>query len=151
MPSIIEYDEIFVRFQLKADDQFDEDESRDVMTMWLNMGMSDPYLHDIFSSLEYDNDLEEVTFELKLPSYSTAVDVEYVTDLLAMEMVVRWLERPVRSITNVLQMFGGKEESFYSQSSHLHEIRALLEDTKVDIKKKIAERGGFYNGYLEDK
>jgi hypothetical protein len=48
--------------------------------------------------------------------------------ILAIHMVRGWLAPQIRSVTLTSQVFGGKEEKYYSQSSHLSEMRALDAD-----------------------
>ena len=41
----------------------------------------------------------------------------------------------LHSVVNTLQVFGGKEEKFYSQSSHLAELHALDESLRLEAQQ----------------
>ena len=45
--------------------------------------------------------------------------------IIAIHMVRGWLAPQINSITLTLQVFGGKEEKFYSQAPHLAEMKDL--------------------------
>ena len=46
------------------------------------------------------------------------------------------------------QMYGGKEQKFYSQANHLIEIKSMLKDCKTELRKMIRDRGYIYNSYI---
>jgi hypothetical protein len=48
--------------------------------------------------------------------------------ILSIHMVRGWLAPQIRSVTLTSQVFGGKEEKYYSQSNHLAELRNLDND-----------------------
>lgn len=48
--------------------------------------------------------------------------------ILAIHMVRGWLAPQIRSVTLTHQVFGGKEEKFYSQAPHITEMRNLDAD-----------------------
>ena len=56
-------------------------------------------------------------------------------ELLAMGMTLAWLDQYLNSTENVLQFIGGKEEKYYSQANHIAALRALRDDTKVEMQK----------------
>ena len=56
-------------------------------------------------------------------------------EILALLMVCEWLEPQVNSVLLTNQMFGGKEEKWFSQSSHLAELKALRDETRTEAKK----------------
>lgn len=56
-------------------------------------------------------------------------------ELLAMGMTMAWLDQYLNSTENVLQFIGGKEEKYYSQANHMAELRALREDTRLEMKR----------------
>ena len=61
--------------------------------------------------------------------------VDEEIEILALLMVCEWLEPQVNSVTLTHQMFGGKEEKWFSQSSHLAELKALRDDVRTEAKK----------------
>ena len=87
-------------------------------------------------------DEENETFENDL----TDLDVE----LLAMGMTLAWLDQTLNSTELTLMMLGGKEEKFYSQSAHISELRALYEDTKLEMKRLHSYNTYANNPYFDD-
>ena len=61
--------------------------------------------------------------------------VDEEIEILALLMVCEWLEPQVNSVLLTNQMFGGKEEKWFSQSSHLAELKALRDETRTEAKK----------------
>jgi hypothetical protein len=119
----------------------------DLMNEWLKKSYSKPYVRRLFSSLSCDD--EVVTYELKHSTDEDA-DNDFVTDILALGMVIVWLSPIVRSKVNLSQMFTGKNATFFSQASHLDQLRSVLDDAKYEQRKLIQDRGFIYNSYLEE-
>ena len=72
------------------------------------------------------NDVDEV-----FNSDLSDLDIE----LLAMGMILAWLDQTLNSTDNVLMFIGGKEEKFFSQANHIGELRALRDDTLREMQK----------------
>ena len=71
-------------------------------------------------------------------------------ELLAMGMTLAWLDQTLNSTELTLQFIGGKEEKYYSQANHIAELRALREDTKVEM-QKLYTYSTYTNGsYFDD-
>lgn len=117
------------------------------MDEWLRKAYSKPYLRRLFSSLTRND--ETLTYELKHVT-TEEEDTEFVSDILALGMVVAWLSPIVRSKVNLSQMFSGKEVNFFSQASHTDVLRGVLEDAKLEQRKLIQDRGFITNSYLEE-
>lgn len=77
------------------------------------------------SDLSRDNENEEFNSDL------SDLDIE----LLALGMKLSWLDQTLGSTELTLQFIGGKEEKWFSQSAHIAELRALREDTKLEMQK----------------
>ena len=86
-----------------------------------------------------DDELE--TFNVDL------VDEEI--EILSLLMVGEWLEPQVNSVNVTLQMFGGKEEKYYSQSQHLATIKALRDDPRTEARKLMRDYTYAHNSYFE--
>lgn len=71
-------------------------------------------------------------------------------EILALLIVSEWLEPQVNSTTLTLQMFSGKEEKYYSQSSHLAELKALRDGTRTEARKLMRDYSYQANSYFED-
>jgi hypothetical protein len=70
-------------------------------------------------------------------------------ELLAMGMTMAWLDQYLNSTENVLQFIGGKEEKYYSQANHMAELRALREETRLEM-KRIHSYGTYTNNSYFD-
>jgi hypothetical protein len=76
----------------------------------------------------------------------TDLDIE----LLAMGMTLAWLDQYLNSTENVLQFIGGKEEKYYSQANHIEQLRALREDTRLEMKRLHSYGTYANNPYFND-
>lgn len=147
----LKYNDIFSRFFLKAE-AYDLAELKDtqaysMLRSWLRSSASKPFVRQLFSSLKMDDEVQVATYELKTQTDSDQ-DQDFVTEIFAIGMVIEWLEPRVNSLLNVTQVFGSKEEKFYSQSAHLTALQGLSQALKTEQKQMIANRGFFNNSYL---
>ncbi len=126
----------------------DEGEAYDQMMEWLRKAYNRPYVRRLFNEFELDTDAGEINIRM---AFETTFDAEFATDVLALGMVIEWLKPQVRDRVNIAQFFGGKEQKWFSQSNHLSELRAMLEDVTLEQRKIIRDRGYIYNPYLEDE
>ena len=76
--------------------------------------------------------------------------VDEEIEILAMLVVCEWLEPQVNSVNATLQMFGGKEEKYYSQSQHLATIKALRDETRTEARKLMRDYTYAHSSYFED-
>ncbi len=79
-----------------------------------------------------EHDLSDRDDELKQFNFDLS-DLEI--EILSILMVREWISVQLHSVVNTLQVFGGKEERFYSQSSHLAELRALDESLRLEAQQ----------------
>lgn len=70
-------------------------------------------------------------------------------ELLAMGMVLAWIEPTINSTELTSQFIGGKEEKYYSQANHIAELRALREDTRVEMKRLHSYGTYISNSYFD--
>ena len=150
----LSYDEIFSDFLGSVTDydlaSVNIDDMYGLMTEYLHKTLSQSYVRRLFSSVSFDDVVQNFTFEMN-NSVDDAADIDFTKYILSRGMVVEWLKPQVRSKVNIAQFFGGKEQKYYSQSQHLSELRGLLEDTQLEMRKAIRDRGYIYNPYLEGK
>ena len=150
----LEYDDIFSYFLGNVSDyqiaSLNMNEAYELMVEYLEKTVAQPYIRRLFSSVLLDTDIHTLVFEMNYVVEESA-DRDFVRSVLAKGMVVEWLRPQVRNRLNNAQMFAGKEQKFYSQSQHLSELRALLEDTDIEVRRLIRDRGYINNSYLEDK
>lgn len=159
----ISYEEIFSRFYTKV-------EAYDLMTLyndvtmqnvtlcsWLHSAISAPYVYRLFSTItlpKEDNIVElsdndnVIEFELNhsIDDYS---DKNFIIEILSYGIALAWIEPKVNSLTNISQMFGSSAEKWYSQSTHLNEIRSLRDDLYNRQRSLIRDRGYSSNDYLD--
>lgn len=144
----ISYEEIFSSFlgnvtdynlaSLSATDAFE------LMTEYLHKTIADPYVKHIFTEVTLDD-------EIQLLSYTLSNDEDnedFVITAISKWMVYEWLHKQVKSVTNITQMFGNKEQKYYSQSQHLSELRSLESDSYREARFFIQNRGYIDNSYL---
>lgn len=151
----LSYDDIFSDFLGSVTDyglaSIDIDDMYGLMTEYLHKALSLSYVRRLFSSVDLDDTIQEITFDV-VNSIDENADIDFIKYILSKGMVVEWLKPQVRSKLNIAQFFGGKEQKYYSQSNHLSELRGLLEDVQLELRKAIRDRGYIYNPYLkEDK
>lgn len=149
----LSYDEIFSDFLGNVTDynlvSMEQEDAYSLMTEYLHKTLSQSYVRRLFSSAELNDSSEEFSFEMENVVDENS-DIDFTKNILSKGMVVEWLKPQVRSKLNIAQMFGGKEIKWFSQSSHLSELRGMLEDTELELRKTIRDRGYIYNPYLEE-
>ena len=84
---------------------------------WLMNAIVEPVVGD-YDFSDRDDELRQFNFDID----------ERDQRILSIHMVRSWLAPQISSISLTHQVFGGKEEKYYSQSSHLSEMRALDAD-----------------------
>ena len=146
------YDTIYSRLfsKIEAYDfiELPEDDLNGLLCDWIHSASANPYVRRLFKTFILDDEVQEISYEIKY-SVDNFADVEFITEILALGVVVAWLEPKVNSINTISQMFGSKEEKFYSQSSHLSELRGLVNDSVKKQRRMIADRGYAWNSYLD--
>ena len=120
------YETIFNRFGQKINDfnlvELDDYSLDQMLKDWLRSAV---VRSRTTSDLSRDDENEVFVNDL------SDLDVE----LLAMGMVISWLDQTLNSTELTLQFVSGKEEKFFSQANHIAELRALREDTVREMQK----------------
>ena len=146
------YETIFNKFLGRVTDYdfltIDEAYLWEQVSEWVENSIATPSLRVIFSSITCDKETQTLTYTLRNSAGDELSDQLYVEKLFAMSFVIQWLEPTVKNKINLNQMFGGKEEKYYSQAQHLSELRGILEDTVVRFKKEIRDHDAIYNSYI---
>lgn len=127
-----------------------EDDVYELMNGYLKSAISQPYVRRIFSSISLDDEVMEMTFALK-DSVDEESDKYFVTEVLSRGMVIAWLEPQVKSTLNTNQMYGGKEQKWFSQAQHLSELKDLLATTKAEQRRIICDHGYANNSYIRNE
>ena len=148
----LSYDNMYSRFLSKVEAydflELPEDSVYILLSEWLHSVISNPYVRRLFKTFNIYDEVQEIKYEMKY-SVDEDSDKEFLKEILSLGMIVAWLEPKVNSINNIAQLFGSKEEKFFSQSQHLSELRALLNDSKKKQRRMIADRGYAWNTYLD--
>lgn len=150
MPSL-DYEKFYSKFRLKASAydliNMNDDDVSVFLCEWLHSSINKPYIRRLFANITLDDLLQEMNFEMK---YSTDddFDEEFIMDIVGIGMVIEWITPKINSLNNIVQVFGSKEEKFYSQSNHLNELRNLKKSLINEQQSIIKERGYIWNSYL---
>ena len=148
----IKYDEITSSLysKIEAYDFLDlgTDELHDFLVAWLHTAVSKPYVRKLFSSITLNDEIMVMKYDMKY-EVDEETDREFVIEILALGMGIQWLTPKINSTVNINQMFGSKEEKYYSQSSHLTELRSLRKDWIKEQRSMIRDRGYNWNSYLD--
>lgn len=142
------YSRLFTKIEAYDFIELSEDTLNEFLCNWLHSATANPYVRRLFKSFSADDEVQTITYEMKY-SIDELTDEEFVVEVLAFGVAISWLEPKVNSITNIAQMFGSKDEKFYSQSAHLSELRGLLDDFRKRQRRMIADRGYAWNTYLD--
>lgn len=120
------YEKIYERFLNSVTDfnlaELDDHTLNEMLKDWLHKAVVRTRTS---SNLSRDNENEAFNSDL------SDLDIE----LLALGMKLAWLDQTLGSTELTLQFIGGKEEKWFSQSAHISELRALREDTKLEMQK----------------
>lgn len=145
------YEKIFNKFLGKVNDYdfltIEESYLWEQVAEWVENAISTPAIRIIFSSITCDNETQTITYTLRNSAGDELSDQLYVEKLFTLSFVIQWLEPTVQNRINLDQVFGGKEEKFYSQAQMLSELSSLLETTKITLKKEIRDHDMIYNSY----
>lgn len=149
----LNYNDIFSSFYQKVEAydlvSLTEQQAMSFLVGWLRAAINKPHVMNLFSSITMDDEVFVLTFEMKYPHDDT-VDEYFVRDILGLGVAVEWLEPKVNSLLNISQVFGSSEEKFYSQSTHLAQLKDLSKQLKQEQRQLIADRGYFKNSYLDN-
>lgn len=148
----LNYDDIYSSLftKIEAYDFIDlsEEELDEFLCNWLRSAATNPYVRKLFSTVVFDDEISELNYEMKYVVDEES-DRDFVIEVLSLGMAINWLKPKIHSITNITQFFGSKDEKWYSQASHLSELRGLLDDFKKQQRRMIADRGYIWNSYLD--
>jgi hypothetical protein len=97
--------------------QLPQEDLESMLHDWLLDAIVEPVIGD-YDFSKRDDELMQFNFDIS----------ERDQKILSIHMVRSWLAPQIRSVTLTSQVFGGKEERFFSQASHLAEVRALDAD-----------------------
>lgn len=149
----IGYDKIYSRFYARVNDYklatMPEDQWNEVAYSWLHSVVSKPYVRRLFSSISLDDEIQMMTYELSL-NVDDESDEDFVVEVFSLGMIETWVEPQLYNPLNTRQMFGSSAEKFYSQSSHINELRNLYSDAQAKLGRVISDRNATWNSYLSE-
>jgi hypothetical protein len=94
-----------------------------------------------------EHDLSDRDEELKQFN-SDLSDLE--VEILAILMLREYISQRLHSVTNVLQVFSGKETKWFSQAAHIAELRAMDEALKLEAQQLSRDWTYTHNDYFND-
>ena len=148
-----EYEDIYSRFYLRVEDYnivgLEKKLVENMMNGWMKSVLSIPYVRRLFATLDNDEDVEEIDYELKFP-VSDEEDQDFVEELIATGMTVEWLRPKYNSTLLTSQFFSNSEQKFYSQANHMTELKDMYHRAENDLRKLIRDRGYINNQYLSE-
>ena len=122
------YSVIFKRFAQKITDfkmlDLSDDDVNEMMIGWMNSAIAK------FRRCENDlslRDDEIQTFNVDLNNNEI--------EIIALLMVVEWLEPQLNSELYTAQFFGGKEEKFFAQANQLDKLFTLQNNSRIRAQK----------------
>lgn len=125
-----------------------DDDMVNQLIEYLHSAISKPYVRRLFSSLELDDEVMEMTYEMKFVT-DESQDEDFVIEMLALGMLIEWTEPLLNSKLTMQQMItSSKESKFYSQAQHLSTIQSVYDSTYKKQRDLIRDRGYIYDGYL---
>lgn len=148
-----EYSDIYSRFYLRVEDYnivgLEKKLVENMMNGWMKSVLSKPYVRRLFATLDNDEDVEEIDYELKFP-VSDEEDQDFVEELIATGMTVEWLRPKYNSTLLTSQFFSNSEQKFFSQANHMTELKDMYHRAENDLRKLIRDRGYINNQYLSE-
>lgn len=148
-----EYSDIYSRFYLRVEDYnivgLEKKLVENMMNGWMKSVLSKPYVRRLFATLDNDEDVEQIEYELKFP-VSDEEDQDFVEELIATGMTVEWLRPKYNSTLLTSQLFSNSEQKFFSQANHMTELKDMYHRAENDLRKLIRDRGYINNQYLSE-
>ena len=142
----MEYEEIYNRFLSRAKDKkltsLSDKDYAEIMSDYLHNSLGQPYVRRVFSTIEFDDDAEELTYELKTP-IDSASDDQFVIGVLSQAMVIEWMSHNLDADLYLALAIGGKEEKVLKNDLKTNYSR--IDYLKKELQRYIRNHG-YYNG-----
>ena len=142
----MKYTEIYSRFYIKKTDpsffKLSKDDAYDQMCGWLHSVAAIPHVRKCFSTLTFNDELNELTYEL-VNSIDKASDEDFVKEVFAQGMIIGWLRPQIDSIYNTAQVMGTKEERRVINNYKPNKER--IDTLEKNLKKYIRDYGYLNN------
>ena len=93
-----------------------------------------------------EHDLSDRDEELKQFNFDLSdLEIEIISILMTRE----WISQRLNSVTNVMQVFGGKEEKWFSQASHIKELREMDDRLRLEAQQLSRDYSYIDNDYFD--
>lgn len=150
----ITYPEIYSKFfsKAKAYDlaMLPTDDVNDYLLEYVHSAVADPYILQVFSSLDYIDEVQEIKFELKREVNQKA-DKDFVIEIMAITVLMSYVQSHIYNPTNLSQVFSDADAKFYSQATQLSTLQNIYDSLHALQRRTIGDRGYIYNSYLGDE
>lgn len=93
-----------------------------------------------------EHDLSDRDEELKQFNFDLS-DLEM--EIISILMTREWISQRLNSVTNVMQVFGGKEEKWFSQASHIKELREMDDRLRLEAQQLSRDYSYIDNDYFD--
>lgn len=148
----ISYEKIFSSFLSNIVDydlvEISPSDSYQIMTEYLHKAISTPYVRRIFSTVNLQDEILILSYELNRSDYEDT-DEDFVIHLLGCVMSYQWAKPQVARLENIQQYIGSSNDRLYAQANHLSAIRNLRDDMYNEYRFMLTERGSYNNSYLD--
>ena len=108
-----EYDEIYSRFYLRVKDYemsgMKESLVKEMLNGYLRSVVSKPMVRRLFSSIQMDDDIREIEYELRDPLDEDS-DKDFVEEMLSLGIMECWASPKYNSTLLTSQMFSNSEQ-----------------------------------------
>lgn len=139
----IDYNDIYSRFYLRVTDYnlsgLSEKLANEMMAGYIRSVISKPFVRRLFVSLDADDDVEEIEYEMREPLDESA-DQDFVEEMITLGMIECWASPRYHSTLLTNQLFSNSEQKYYSQAQHLAEMKELYTKAQTDLRKLIRDR-----------
>lgn len=143
------FDKLFTKVLFKTDDPKELSLSdKDLLVIYcdrLHTVVGNPRVRKLFKSINIDEDMQQVVFQLKEP-LGDGMDIDFVINILSTGMVIEWLQPKVDSIKHTSVMIGGKDER--KIVDNYKPMIERLNNLKYELSKLIRDHGSVNNRYL---
>ena len=93
-----------------------------------------------------EHDLSDRDEELKQFNFDLSdLEIEIISILMTRE----WISQRLNSVANVMQVFGGKEEKWFSQASHIKELREMDDRLRLEAQQLSRDYSYIDNDYFD--
>lgn len=132
-----EFQTIFSLFLSSIEDydfiNISEADFDDIMTEYLQRGISMPHLRYVFKTLKINRDYQCIEWDLK-KSVDEFSDVSFVEEIIVKSILCKWLGKQVYTQSLLRQFIGTSKEKYYSQAQMITQMKELLKDTEHDLR-----------------